>query len=328
MFELLKVVVLAYSALTQSRLDVKIVTDEPRAVLRIIELRQKQDSIASDAWRALQNSEGYTRLKDREAGMKRAFTDSAFQAFVLSNDLAARASKLRSTLDKWSAIDANKAAARALSYLPATARIKATIYPVIKPRTNSFVWDAETNPAIFLYLDPDVTDAAFENTLAHELHHIGYASVCKNQPTGALAYAATFTEGRAVLAAAGSPNVDPHATSPERERAIWNRDFAKVPTDMQRLEEYFTAIHDKKLTEEQADAQWPQFVSTDSIPQGAFYTVGYLMSKTIEEELGRDRLVASLCDPLQMMMDYNEAARRSSKNLPRWSNALLEKLAR
>ena len=36
----------------------------------------------------------------------------------------------------------------------------------------------KTDPAIFLYLDPTETKEEFENTLAHELHHIGYGSGC------------------------------------------------------------------------------------------------------------------------------------------------------
>src|ERR671927_436895 len=69
--------------------------------------------------------------------------------------------------------DANRAARRALAYLPKNAYIRAKIYPVIKPRENSFVFEVKTDPAIFLYLDPAVGQKKFENTLAHELHHIG-----------------------------------------------------------------------------------------------------------------------------------------------------------
>jgi hypothetical protein len=43
-----------------------------------------------------------------------------------------------------------------------------------KPQIHSFVYDVRGDPAIFLYLDPEQPPAQFENTVAHELHHIGF----------------------------------------------------------------------------------------------------------------------------------------------------------
>ena len=74
-----------------------------------------------------------------------------------------------------------RAARAALAYLPEGARIRAKIYPVIKPRENSFVFDLKGDPAVFLYLDPAVSRGQLENTLAHELHHIGYGGSCPPQ---------------------------------------------------------------------------------------------------------------------------------------------------
>ncbi|HUP89975.1 MAG TPA: DUF5700 domain-containing putative Zn-dependent protease [Longimicrobiales bacterium] len=312
------VIVAALSLLQDPRLNVRIITDEADAVL------------ARD-WNAVASSEGYRRLKDREAGMQRAIVDSAFRAFVLSDELQQRAPALKATLTKWSRLDAGLAGQKALAYLPSNAQITARIYPVIKPRSNSFVWDADTNPAIFLYVDPKKTEAQFQNTLTHELHHIGYSNVCKQKREGVAGYAGTFGEGRAVLAAAGSPFVHPHAVSPDSERVVWDRDFAKVASDMQRMERYFSGIHDGSLSEKQADEQWMQFVAPEGVPQGAFYTVGYLMARTVEEQLGRARLVATLCDPISFMKDYNEAATRaakkSAKTLPVWSSDFLTRLS-
>ena len=49
---------------------------------------------------------------------------------------------------------------------------------MIKPKTNSFVFEPASDPAIMLYLDPSRTRAQLENTVAHELHDIGYAAAC------------------------------------------------------------------------------------------------------------------------------------------------------
>lgn len=309
-----------------ARLDVTIVADEAEAVLAILDRISRGAGTTDMHWVGLLSSEGYVRLKKRELAMGRSFEDTTFRSFVLSDATVARGPALRETLDKWTRVDPTAAAARAQAYLPAGTPIRARIYPVIKPRANSFVFETDTDPAIFLYLDPKVSDAQFENTLAHELHHIGYASACREKRQGVRAYMGTFAEGRAVLAAAGAADVHPHATSPAAERAVWERDYAKVAEDMHRLEAYFVAIMDGKLSEEEADRQWLQFVSTDDVPQGAFYTVGYLMAKTIEEQLDRERLVASLCDPVQFVFDYNDAVRLSGEQLPAWSDDFVRKL--
>lgn len=258
--------------------------------------------------------------------MNRAFTDSAFRAFVRSSDLKRRAPELERTLAAWKTIRMDAAAARAFAYLPAHARIRATIYPSIKPRTNTFVWEPRTNPAIFFYLDPEISAAQFDNTLAHELHHLGVASVCNSdgQPT-ALQWMGGFAEGRAVLAAAGNPDAHPHETSPPVERTVWNRDFANVARDMEQLEQFFEELMAGTLKEEQQNARGFAFIATDSVPQGAFYTVGYHMARTVEKGLGRDRLIASLCDPKMFLRDYNEIA--IAQKLPSWSPAFMARLA-
>jgi hypothetical protein len=119
------------------------------------------------------DTEPYQRLKRRETGLQRSFTDEAFQQFVRSDDLARRADALRQALDQWRSRDLQASARRVLAYLPPNARIGAAVYPVITPQTNSFVADLRADAAIFLYLDPGQSAAKFENTVAHELHHVG-----------------------------------------------------------------------------------------------------------------------------------------------------------
>ena len=214
-----------------SRADVRIVTDEAEAVLAILEKRGANQPVTENDWKRLFESEGYQRLKKREEAMKRAFTEEDFKTFVLSETLAAQAARLQNTLKIWSRADFSALAERALAYLPEQAKIRARVYPVIKPRDNSFVFDVKTDPAIFLYLDPAVSQRKFENTLAHELHHIGYGSGCPAQDTSAaiaklspnaqmvLKWIGGFGEGFAMLAAAGGPDVHPHAVSSAEDRA-------------------------------------------------------------------------------------------------------------
>lgn len=133
-----------------------------------------------------------------------------------------------------------------------------------------------------------------------------------------------------MLAAAGGPDVDPHAVSDPTERAVWQRDFAKVSEDFRRLESFFEALLDETLTGDERNRQGMSFVATDDVPQGPYYTVGWLMSSVVERELGRRRLVESLCDPAMFLRDYDRAARsqvaRGHGPLPLWSEAFLKSL--
>lgn len=210
------------------RVDVRLVTDEADAVLEILHKRQRSRPITESDWQRLFSSEGYVRLKKREAAMQRPFEDAEFKSFVLSDELIRRADLLSATLAKWRAADTGHAARRALAYLPRNAKIQAKIYPTIKPRPNSFVFEVDSDPAIFLYIDPEVTKEQFENTVAHEFHHIGYGTTCPSKTTEKqiealpanqrtmLKWLSAFGEGFAMLAAAGGPSIHPHQFSKPR----------------------------------------------------------------------------------------------------------------
>jgi hypothetical protein len=323
------------------RLDVRMVADEAEAVLALLDARAADETPSPAAWERLFESEGYRRLKAREASLGRDFTDDEFREFVLSDDLLRRGPALRATLSSWLGANIAAAAGRAFHYLPADAVIRAKVYPTIKPRPNSFVTGLATDPAIFLYLDPEKTAAQFENVVVHELHHIGYAGTCRDpEPSlpvgvrGALDWMSGFGEGIAMLAAAGASDVHPHATSPAAERGVWDRDVARVGDDLARMEAFFLDIVNERIEAEAEETvrRGVVFLATEDVPQGVFYTVGWHMAALIEQELGRERLVASLCDPAQLLRDYDRAAaaveERTGRPQPRWSAALLHRLAR
>ena len=324
-------------ALDSTRVDVRIIADEAEAVLAILAKLRAGQSVGDADWRQLFASEGYVRLKRRESAMNRAFEDSEFRTFVLSGDLLARATALEETLRRWVAIDPSRAAARALAYLPKGATIRAKIYPSIKPRTNSFVFEAATDPAIFLYLDPTVSPERFENTLAHELHHIGLGGGCQRADAeaaklpqntqAALRWLGAFGEGLAMLAAAGGPDVHPHAVSPAEERERWDRDVARYGEDFRRVERFVLDLGEGRLDEAKERETGFSFVGE----QGPWYTVGWRMAVTIEKTLGREALVDAFCDTRRLPDAYNRAAaehnRTASEKLPLWSSDLAGRLA-
>ena len=319
------------------RVRLSLDTAEAGSVLAILGKKDSGDSVSRTDWQRLFATPGYQRLRARETAMGRAFTDDDFKSFVLSDTLRSRRDALRRALSDWAAADTRDAAQRALAYLPQDARIAATVFVMIKPRTNSFVWETQTDPAIFLYLDPSVTRAQFANTVAHELHHIGLASVAAMADSaiaGLPAPAAivgqwigAFGEGFAMLAAAGGPNVHPHAVSADSDRARWDHDVAQFNPDLATLDQFFLSILDGRL----ANADTAQAIAfTFYGVQGPWYTVGWKMAVTIERRFGRPELMRCMTDPHRLLERYNAAARdynrTHSDTLATWSDSVLKAL--
>jgi hypothetical protein len=320
---------------SKSVVNLSIVTDEAEAVLSVLTKKHGGQAITNDDWQRLFSSEAYIRLKKRELAMRRSFTDEDFRTFVLSDQLSTQAQTLAETLERWRRADATRAARLALAYLPKGARIRAKIYPVIKPRQNSFVFDLDTDPAIFLYLNPTVNQEQFENTLAHELHHIGYGTVCpaketkeefkrlpKNVQT-VLTYTGAFGEGFAMLAAAGGPDIHPHSVSAEKDRARWDRDVMNFDSHLRQVEKFFLDVLAGRVSDDQIAERVAPFYGE----QGAWYTVGWKMAVLIEKTFGRRKLVNTMCDPRKLFGTYNRAAEihncKSREKLALWALSLL-----
>lgn len=327
--------VLLGGSVVSAAVNVPLVTDEAEAVLAILAKRKANQPIAEADWQRVFKAEGYVRLKQRETSMKRSFEDADFKTFLLSDQLLARAGALEETLARWKRADTTRAARLALAYLPQDAEIRAKIYPVIKPRENSFVFDVQKDPAIFLYLDPAVSREKFENTLAHELHHIGYGTTCPRKGVESamdklppasknlLTWIGAFGEGFAMLAAAGGPDVHPHAVSSAEERARWDKDLANFNDDLKKVDAFYNEILEGKLTQDQVREKGFSFFGI----QGPWYTVGWRMSVLIEKTYGRAKLIECFCDQRLLLATYNRAAqeynRRTREPLALWSAAVV-----
>jgi hypothetical protein len=326
---------------TNDRIQLTFDTSEAEQVLAILSLRSQSKSIPDAEWQKLFATVPYQRLKQREKAIgekfhdpTREFTDDDFKRFVLSDELLPRAAALSSTLDRWKKADLRQGANRVLAYLPADATLRAKVYPVIKPRINSFVWELSTDPTIFLYLDPEVTREKFENTVARELHHIGLGSVgpIYDRKIAALPEPAhteadwmgAFGEGMAMLAAAGGPDVDPHAASSAKEHARWEHDMGQFNEDLRGVNQFFLDILNAKLASHDAmEEKGGTFFGT----QGPWYTVGYKMSVMVEKRFGRQALIETMLDPRCLLVLYNRAASEQNTagkpSLPLWSKDIL-----
>jgi hypothetical protein len=325
----------ASTAFAADRVHFLLNTSEADAVLAILDQRAAGTPVTDADWHKLFSSPPYVRLKKREASMHRDFTDEDFKRFVLSEDLAKRAPLLRRTLDVWKKADLTAAANRILPYLPPEAKVKASIYPVIKPKTNSFVFETSTDPAIFLYLDPEQSQSDFENTVAHESHHIGFSDAnrqyeeriksLQENAKKAAGWMGAFGEGLAVLAAAGSADAHPmHDFNPE-QRVRWDQDMKFVDQELMQLNQFFLDVIDGGFAKpEVADHVAFTFFGY----RGPWYTVGYKMGQMIEKHFGRAVLIECMSDPRQLLVKYNEAAAAENANAvekhPLWSPELLK----
>jgi Putative zinc dependent peptidase (DUF5700) len=196
-----------------------------------------------------------------------------------------------------------------------------------------------TDPAIFLYLDPNVNKQKFENTLAHELHHIGYGTACPKQETTeqikqqpqnvqtVIRYLGAFGEGFAMLAAAGGPDIHPHAVSDEKDRERWDRDVANFNEDLKKVEKFFLDVLANRLGEEDINKTVSSFFGV----QGPWYTVGWKMCVMIEKAFGRRALIEAMCDPRKLLPLYNRTAtlinQRSQQKMATWSAELVAAIA-
>lgn len=300
-------------------LSIVMVTDEPEAVLSILEKRAAGQEITAADWNRLFSSEGYVRLAAREHSMNRKFDEETFRAFVMSDELLGRREMLARTLGSWKQADLSRAEARAAAYLPAGTRISAKVYPSIKPATNSFVFDLPKDPAIFLYLDDEPRER-FETTVAHELHHVGYASGCGGGNASDLVkWLGGFGEGFAVLASGGDR--DPQRHSEEEVRVAWDEGSKHFEENFRTVEAFLLDVHAGKLTKEEQGKRARELYGL----VGPWYTVGWRIGTTIEQTLGRDALVAAICDRSKLIATYNRAAdawaERTGERLPKFSDA-------
>lgn len=331
----LLLIVSAITLHAEDRVQFKLDTSEADAVLMILQKRVSGHAVTDADWQKLFTSVPYLRLKKREASMHRDFTDDDFRKFVESDDLAKKAPALGKTLAAWEKTDLAATADRILPYLPANAHVKASVYPVIKPKTNSFVFETDTNPAIFLYVDPEESQSEFENIVAHESHHIGFSDAnkqyeekIKSLPPNAQKageWMGAFGEGLAVLAAAGSPDVHPMKDFKTDQRIRWDQDYKFVDQQLIELNQFFLDVIDGGYAK-------PEVIDHVAFTffgyRGPWYTVGYLMGHTVEKRFGRKVLVECMADPRLLLAKYNEAAEAQNQTaiekLPLWSAEVLK----
>jgi hypothetical protein len=317
-------------------LQLSVDASEAEQALRII---RKGAGVTPADWDSLYATVPYQQLKAREASMGRSFSDADFQKFLLSPKALAKQPVWEKALAEMKQADIGAIGARVLAWLPAGAAIRATVFPEIKPWENSFVWTKPGgDPAIFLYVGGQTRDQ-FENTVAHECHHIGLQSLSKEQESilaelpenvkQAVRWMGGFGEGEAMLAAAGSADRHPHWEDDALKRVRWDGDLMHFNSDVAALQQFFTEILDGKFKDQNEIMKRAQPFWGDA--QGAWYTVGYEMAVLVETKFGRRALLECLIDPRKLLVFYNRIAQEgkaTGADLAAWSSEFSARLGR
>jgi hypothetical protein len=310
---------------------VHFIADEAEASLVIIERHARAETVPASDWRTLFASAGYRALATRDSSFGAPRNDSSFAHFLMRDSLADRVRALAERVRAMTRLDLTAAVRQALSYAPNNARTAATVFPVMKPSSNSFVFGPDSAPQLFLFVNIDETPAHFFNRLTHELHHVALDTACPAdpapdlpQPMHALVRSlGGFGEGLAMLAAAGSPDADANAESDAATRARWDADVRDYPHQFAQIQAMVRGVVDGRVTSRDSVIALAQ---TFYGAQGPWYVVGWKMAVTIEKELGRPPLIAAMCDPRRLMATYNRAAARANAGLPMWDERLLAAL--
>ena len=326
-------------AVAQPSPSVQLVLDasEAEQALRILDKQAAHQTVSPSDWQALFATVPYQWLKEREKAMGRAFTDEMFKQFLLQPETLGKRAQWHETLDSMKKANMTALGTGVLAWLPPGATIKARVFPQIKPLHNSFVWAKPgESAAIFLYLEKQ-SQAKFENTVAHESHHIGLASLEKQQDAiqaglppqlkTAMKWMSALGEGEAMLAAAGSSDRHPHWEDDGLARARWDGDMMHFNTDVQAIELLLKDILDGKLTSD-ADIQRRAAPFWGDV-QGAWYTVGYEMAVLVEKQYGRAAFDECLLDPRKLLVMYNQIAKQANAKgatLATWSPELIARL--
>jgi hypothetical protein len=311
-------------------------SSEADQALQILDKEHEGRRVDAADWARLFAAQPYQWLKGREASLGRGFTDDQFKQFLESREAQASRAVWRRTLAGMKRADMVAIGKHVLAWLPPGAALHARVFPEIKPLKNSFVWSKEgEGPAIFLAIQEQSPDS-FENTVAHELHHIGLESLAARQQAlqaplpervkRAMTWMGAFGEGEAMLAAVGSNQRHPHWEDDALTRARWDSDMMHFNSDLTAVQQLLLDILDGKLTDQteirkRAAPFWGV--------QGAWYTVGYEMAVLVEKRYGRAAFNDCLLDPRLLLVRYNEVAREANAagaSLATWSPELLEKL--
>ena len=108
---------------------------------------------------------------------------------------------------------------------------------------------------------------------------------------------------------------------------LFRSDVARTNQDLEEVQSFFLDVLDQKL---KSDDEIQEKAYSFFGVQGPWYTVGWRMAVTIEQEFGRPALIDCICDKKRFLAKYNEAAARknrtSAEKLPLWSEKFLERI--
>jgi len=116
----------------------------------------------------------------------------------------------------------------------------------------------------------------------------------------------------------GNSHYDGDPARKETDRKAFEAGFKDAPALLARLDRTLTDIGTAGGTTQ----AWAKLSFRDFPLEGR--PLGYFMARTIEERLGKERLIVTLGNPFAFIRLYNEAAAKGPASLPRFGKAAIE----
>lgn len=350
-------------------MSVNFIYDQVECVLKILGKMHNNETITQSDWEDLFLSKGYQWLAKRDDDMYEKLkiketNESDFKSFLLGegqvskyeNFLRSHGISKSSDIESFilerplkdyenflrayklfKSIDIERIILDTKNYLPKDAKIETYIIPVIKPLNNSFVHTIENTLVLFLNLTPDISKEKLENTLIHELHHIGFANVHKpekykylsEQAQMLIEWTTSFAEGFAMLAAARGPDNHPNKYY-KIQKELWDVNIKRFNEDFSKIENFLLKILNEEFPDNEELYKEGFELMTNNGGQGSWYTVGWKVAVVIEKVEGKERLLECMSDLTKLYSTYNEAVitynKKYNEELKSWSQKIIDAL--
>jgi hypothetical protein len=195
-----------------------------------------------------------------------------------------------------------RASARALRWLPEDASLAAEVYFLLDGASGGYVLDTRIGMDL---LQPNGRIDQLEGVIAHELHHVGFASLAPAPgETGSASPEAGLAglflgEGSATALVYGQPRPG------DEGYGEWEEHERQMPGYFAMTRQYLKRVAGGEVAAEQFEQDVPAMYLRGR--WGVGYAIGAVMVRTVLSALGKDALLACMRRPETFIETYRRA---------------------